>query len=313
MIKASIIYDAIGDDAPRILTFELIYPRFIHAELMTHRVFSRNAASSRAIPVMTMIQMIRDNIALPASWRFNEKGMQGFTEVPETIAHQAEMLWRMGLEAVIPIAERMNDINLHKQHINRLLEPWALIRTVVTSTQWANWFSLRDHPDADPTIAALAAEMKKAMDASTPTHIAAGEWYLPYVSGDQDTIDGCIEWADNVSMIDIQKFRLPAHSREAVATEVMKRVSAARCARTSYKTFDGQKSKVSADFDLFNKLVSADLIHASPTEHQATPDKFHPMTNRWMTSQRHGNFNGWIQHRKELPNENQDNIVGAIF
>lgn len=313
MIKSTIIAYSVGADAPPLPSFELIYPRFIHSELMTHRVFSRNAMSSRAIPVATMIKMIRDNPAMPSSWRMNEAGMQGFTEAPETIAHQAEGVWRMALDAIIPFAEKMIDMKLHKQHINRLLEPWAHMRTVLTATQLKNWFVLRDHPDADPTIAALAAAMKQSLDAATPTLLSAGEWHLPYVSGDQDTIDACIDWAENVSVLDIDRYRLPAHDRQMVATEVMKRVSAARCARTSYATFDGKVSTVSADFGLFDKLISGELIHASPTEHQACPDMFHPLTKRWLSPNRHGNLNGWIQFRKELPNENQDKIIGAIF
>ena len=65
MIKAKIIADSINSKRCRLTSWVLEYPRFIHAEIMIHRVFSRNAASSRAIPTEKIIQNIIDDPAMP--------------------------------------------------------------------------------------------------------------------------------------------------------------------------------------------------------------------------------------------------------
>lgn len=305
------ILRSVGIDAPPLTSIQIVYPRFIHSELMTHRVFSRNAASSRAVPVRRVIADLREQIALPSQWRMEERGMQGFTEAPYAAGVRAEVIYRRAMEAAIREAEELANLGMHKQHINRLLEPFAHMTTLITSTQWNNWFALRDHPDADPTIAELARVMKDAIDAVEPTLLGSGEWHLPYVTGDDEAIASCIEYANSASVLELDKLHIRSDDRKLTAMEVMKRVSAARCARTSYKSFKtGKASTVSEDFDLFSKLVTADLIHASPTEHQATPDRFLVTNRRWMTPAKHGNFNGWIQHRKELPNENLDTVIG---
>lgn len=242
----------------------------------------------------------------------NERGMQGFTPAPETVVSQAEMIWSLAMASASGFAKQLDALGLHKQHVNRIMEPFAHIRVVVTATQWKNWFGLRDHPDADPTIQRLASLMKQAMDASTPTLLKRGQWHLPYV--DAEAIQTCTDYANAASVLDLDRLHIRSDDRALTALEVMKRVSAARCARTSYKSFTTNKaSEVLEDFDLFQKLVSADLIHASPTEHQASPDFWMSRNKRWLTPQQHGNLNGWLQFRKSLPNENLDATVGAEF
>lgn len=154
----------------------------------------------------------------------------------------------------------------HKQVVNRILEPWSHISVVVTATEWANFFALRDHKDADPTMRALAQAMKKAMKASEPKLVKQGEWHLPYIR---------------------------PHEMELYDTEILLMRSAARCARVSYLRHDGQMPSLSDDRRLYKQLVEGDLVHASPTEHQATPsdDGFY------------ANFRGWLQFRKFIPNE----------
>lgn len=305
MILAKVIADSIGVDAPRLTTLELVYPRFIHAELMTHRVFSRNASSSRAIPVKKLIADLRATPALPVEWRMDESGMQGFTAANETQAREAEAIYIAAMEDAIRHAERLDAAGFHKQHVNRLLEPFAHIKVVLTATQWRNWDGLRDHPDADPTICALAKAIIAARDASTPQTLLMGNWHLPYIEEeDAEPVALFLKSAD--------RQELGLHSDDHLAAvDLLKRVSAARCARTSYKTFDGKRSTVPADLKLFNKLVTSDLIHASPTEHQAAPDAWLTKGKRWMSPHRHGNLKGWCQFRKFLANENLDDLPVA--
>ena len=290
MISAQIIADSFGQDAPRLTTFELVYPRFIHAELMTHRVFSRNASSSRAIPVARMHKAIREMPALPVEWRMDEPGMQGWTLATPEQAEEAKIIYLEAMEDAIRHAERLAAKKYHKQHINRITEPYQHIRVCLTSTEWLNWDGLRDHPDAEPTIQALARAMKAARQAHQPSFLHAWDHHLPYIEEtDRVAAQGFID-GTNFSVQDI-----------------LIRVSGARCARTSYKTHNGLRSEIADDLRLFNKLVTSDLIHASPTEHQASPD-FLLIKERWMTPELHGNFRGWKQFRKTLPNENLDSL-----
>lgn len=282
LIQATILADSISEAGVRLTTMELVYPRFIHSELMTHRVFSRNASSSRAIPTKRAIKMIRENPAVPASWRMNQAGMQGYEVASEETTRSAQEVWLAAMEDAIRHAEAMDALGIHKQVVNRITEPFSHIKVVVTSVYWDNWFGLRDHPAADPTIAALAAAMRQAYDASEPKLLRRAEWHLPYITEQELAIHG---------------------------VNLCKKISAARCARTSYNNHDGSKTTVQGDVDLHDRLLVDQPIHASPAEHQATPDFRVNARGMWMNPDKHGNLHGWIQYRKLLANENMDEKV----
>jgi thymidylate synthase ThyX len=282
-ITAQIIADSISPAGIRLTTFQLRYPRFIHAELMTHRVFSRNASSSRAIPVKKMIEDLRYELAQPVFWGSNKPGMQAGDELTGEVLDQVKTWWREGAEAIIPIVEKMVDTGLHKQVANRMLEPWAHINVVVTATDWANFYALRRHSDAQPEIKALADAMWDAQQASSPQLLNLGVWHLPYVRDEE-------------------------HFEHD--TELLKKISVARCARVSYLTHDGRQTTAEEDILLYDRLVGSHPLHASPAEHQATPDE--ELTSYqmdllqgsgWRKPELHGNLNGWIQLRKTLPGE----------
>lgn len=264
MIYAKIVADSVSGANKRIVTVECQYPRFIHGEVMTHRVFSRNAMSSRAIPVAKMIEQARGNPAMPVHWGANQPGMQASAEVQHAL--HAMDLWRMAAAAAAGIAEQMAAIGLHKQVANRILEPFQWMRTLITSTEWDNFFELRCHPDAQPEFQVLAKAVKDAADNSTPVvrYSAATDeaWHLPYVSADERL-----------------KLRLG----------VLKKISTARCARVSYLTHDGETPDIDKDLELYEYLVGSTPIHASPCEHQAQAHDYATHVSR--------NFRGWVQHR----------------
>lgn len=268
MISAKVILDSVSRNGVRLTTMELVYPKFIHGEFMTHRVFSRNASSSRAIPVRTMLERIRKDPAGPVSWGQDKKGMQAGEEIadPET----AKTLWLEAAASACNMAEKMLDLGLHKQIVNRITEPFAHIHVLVTATEWDNFFLLRDHPDAQPEIQVLARLMKSAMEESAATMRDPGEWHLPFL-----TIAEMNDLSDDVLNI-----------------ETMKRASTARCARVSYLNHDGSAPSIEKDLKLYDQLITAKPIHASPTEHQATPTQ---SSLEWS-----GNFRGWHQHRKDI-------------
>lgn len=275
-ISAKIIADSISEAGKRITTLQLCYPRFIHAELMTHRVFSRNASSSRAIPVSKMIEQVRTNPAMPIHWGKNQAGMQAKEELDAEHKAVVQDMWLTAARHAAELAHHMMEAGAHKQVVNRILEPFQWIHVVVTSTEWGNFFELRAHEDAQPEIHHLAVMMREAMDASTPVLLHLGEWHLPYVSAE--------ERMDNDLFI-----------------EDAKKISAARCCRVSYLKHDGHASTIEEDLALCDRLVGARPLHASPFEHQATPDVLVPDVQvgaHWKQQHLHGNFVGWIQHRK---------------
>jgi hypothetical protein len=197
----------------------------------------------------------------------------------------------------------MAEVGAHKQIVNRLLEPFTHIRTLVTATDFDNFFGLRLDSGADPTMQALANEMWTALAKSRPVPLKFGQWHLPYVNQ-----------KDKAFLAEINNF-IDDTDGDLEPIEYLKRISAARCARLSYKSNEtGRTATVAEDLALYNRLMGAQPLHASPTEHQATPDvaatahwvdedgqtedKIH-----WYHPHQHGNFRGWIQFRKQIPGE----------
>ena len=268
MFEAKIILDSVNESGDRLTTFQLRYPRFIHSELMTHRVFSRNAMSSRAVPVAKMIAQVRDNPAKPTHWGTNKPGMQATEEVPTA---SAEHLWHKAAKLAADVAEQMVKLNLHKQVANRILEPFQWMNTIVTATEWDNFYLLRAHPDAQPEFQKLAVMMLEAQKSSQPKLLRAGEWHLPYVTVAE------LEDMKSARTGELHPFRVGQ----------MRKVSAARCARVSYLTHDGRRPELHEDLALFDRLAGGVPLHASPLEHQGTPGMYDC-----------GNFKGWTQFRK---------------
>lgn len=276
-IEVKVIEDSVSAAGNRLTTLQLKYPRFIHSELMTHRVFSRNASSSRAIPVAKVIEQVRNDPAMPIHWGANQPGMQADVELTGESLAEAERLWILGANDAANIAQQMLNLGLHKQVANRGLEPYQWIHVVVTATEWDNFFELRCHPDAQPEIHKLAVMMREAMRASLPYVLKEGDWHLPYVSQDERSD---AQWEEDKS--------------------ILMKISAARCARVSYLTHDNLAPIVAKDLELYERLVGSKPIHASPVEHQATPDYYDDFLECWNFSNLHGNFVGWIQQRKLL-------------
>lgn len=292
MISVKVIADSISESGKRLTTLQLVYPRFIHAEFMTHRVFSRNASSSRAIPVAKMIQMVREDPAMPIHWGKNQAGMQAKEELTGVDLAGAQDLWCLAAQQAASIAETMNRIGLHKQVANRILEPFQHMHTLVTATEWDNFFELRCHEDAQPEIRELAHVMRYRMHNATPKLLKSGEWHLPYVL-ESDYDDVARYRREAMGMTDLE-----AWDDDGI-DEMLRQISAARCCRVSHLKHDGTSPNVGDDLALCERLAGARPIHASPFEHQATPDGLkHGLV--WQSPHLHGNFVGWCQYRKMI-------------
>lgn len=253
----------------RLTTLEVVYPRMVHSEDLRHRMKSCNVASSRAIPVQKILNEVCENPVIPIHWGAAQKGMQAFNEVPPDTQEKARRIVLRLRDQAVAAAEELLELGLHKQVINRYLEPWMWCTVLATATDrcWRHFDSLRRHVDAEPHIRRIADIAAQAREQSTPVVLQDGQWHLPLFG-----FDGDEQITDPWQQV---------------------KVSAGRCARVSYKTHDGRRD-VQADIDLADRLV-ADR-HYSPTEHQAmVVDPSEVIIS---------NFSGgWKQYRKFLPGE----------
>lgn len=278
-ITAKIIADSLSQSGIRITTMELEYPRFVHAELMTHRMFSRNAASSRAIPIKKVRHMVKNAPARPYHWGANQSGMQAKAQVRGRKLKMAKLAWAIAAKLARVSHWLLEKSGVHKQITNRVVEPFQTIKVVVTATEWQNFLWLRDHQDAQPEIAVLAKQVASELRRSTPKRLKQDEWHLPYLTA-----------ADKVKYPKIE---------DQLA------ISVSCCAQVSYRTLDKEIGKAHR---IMNSLTSGSRIHASPFEHQAQPmgiKKKYPHMDKLGITHRDskgnnwsGNFRGWIQHRQ---------------
>lgn len=243
---------------------------------MTHRLFSRNASSSRAIPIEKMIKRIQDDPAMPVYWGKNQRGMQAAEELEPDAIVTASEIWLEARDAMLVYVAGLQRLGVHKQIVNRLLEPWSHITVLVTATEWGNFFNLRYHRDAQPEIGRLAQVMYEAIDQSKPRELNYDQWHLPYVRSEDAEI--CPD------------------------SEILAQVSAARCARVSYLNHDGRRPRLTEDLKLFDRLMGGVPKHASPTEHQAKPAT--------SLSYQSGNLTGWHQYRKMIEGEYMPDFKG---
>ena len=278
------------EGVPDLVTLELRYPRFIHSEIMTHRMFSRNASSSRAIPVKKMLEQVADSPAMPIHWGKNQPGMQAGEERTNLIGFDNKYTplewWKVASEEACNFAKDFEIGGYHKQIVNRLLEPFQFISVVVTATEWDNFFDLRLHPDAQPEIQELARCMKEAIDTATAEVILKPYRHLPYVPNTEN---------------------IPATDGEFYDWDTAIKASVARCARVSYLNHDKTSPELEKDVKLHDMLLSAG--HMSPFEHVAHPmeQPYHgPLRSKGIThmdSKGHmwsGNLRGWVQYRQEI-------------
>lgn len=279
--RAKIIADTVSAQGVRITTFEVEAPRYLLAEINTHRVIARSAASSRAIPIEKRIRMVEDHPYVPAVFGRNKPGMQSDEALDGTEAYQANAFWMQARDSAVESAKRLKAVGVHKQQANRILEPFCGYTGVMTGTEWDNFFKLRAHAEADPGFEILATKMRDLYETSTPRENGV---HLPYVDDvTLDELDGCVESA--------------------------MQVASARCARVSYKTFDGKTSTLDKDVELCERLISSG--HFSPFDHVGYADTTETRTDGtyWSNPRSHRHFYGWIPFRVYI--ERSQGIVCA--
>lgn len=265
-LNVEIVADSISSRGYRITTFALEYPRYIHAQMMTHRMLSRNAQSSRAIPTKKLIERTNgvEHSVLPEQFYRNKKGMNPGEPLPEDLNTKAQFAWIDAKHSCVQAARRLVDLGVHKQWANRLLEPFTTIKALFTGTgkEWAHFFHLRDHGDAQAEIRILAGRMRDTYSKSEPKQVPI---HAPY--GDPEI------WGNDLGL------GISLRIRQAIA----------RCARVSYLSFEtGTFSDLDKDLKLYELLTESDPPHASPLEHVAFAMN---------DDQYHANFQGWQSYR----------------
>jgi len=264
-ISATVICASRAPNGVVLYTIVCTYPRYILAEVNTHRALSRNSMSSRAVPIKKVLAQVWSDPMMPVEWGQNQAGMQAPTQLTGWRKTAAKLTWKAAAKAACVFAYIFSKIGLAKQVGNRILEPWQAMTTIVTSTEWDNFFELRDHKDAQPEFRELAREIRKQMAMTHIHSLNFGEWHLPFVREDE---------------------------KQAHTVQTLLKMSAARCARVSYLTHDGQRPSMDKDVALYERLVGSVPAHSSPVEHQATPLE--------SGKERSNNFRGWHQYREML-------------
>jgi hypothetical protein len=306
---------------------QLTHPRIVHAEFNTHCMFARNASSSRAIPFKKTVERVLEDPFIPEHWGINQSGMQAFAELEGLKRDRAIKHWLEARDEAVRIATEMAaatcthcdgginweyakrpggvteristpcyfcggdgiGLNVHKQIVNRLIEPWSWITVCVTgdAAAWSNYFALRCHPDAQPDIQKQAYMAQKEYYESTPQPLQPGQWHCPYIKFEE--FAEIREWENN--LWDTDATYATAKSVGDMPAVVL--ISTGRCARTSYLTQEGTRD-FAEDIKLHDRLRYHTPLHASPFEHVciATGD-----------DQRYAKYVGWKSYRHFLPKE----------
>lgn len=263
--ECRVIADSVSPAGKRLTTIVATYPRSIHSEWLTHRMFSRSSASSRAIPIRKLEAQILHDPALPVYWGSAKPGMQAGAELPADVIDDCRDLILAHRDAAVALATRLELRGMHKQDANRYLEPWMFITVIVTATEWGNFFRLRCHEAAHPSFRKIAEMTRDAMQASVPRQMSSNGWHLPF-------------WQPGDDML-----------LRGISLEDARKIAVARCARVSYLTHDGEHDPAK-DLDLAKRLAA--MGHWSPFEHvaQALDDP----------EARVGNLLGWKQYRADV-------------
>lgn len=288
--SAKVLKDSLSPSGGRLTTFEVVLPRLVLSEFNTHRVFSRNSASSRAIPIEKRIIAVESDPFIPTAFGKNKSGMQASEDLNTEDSSLAEAAWRDACRDAVASARKLSQLGVHKQLANRILEPFCWHTIICTSTEWENYFALRCHPDAQPEIKKASELMEAAYKLSRPSKLKTSDWHLPLVD-------------------DLDELKSSGYD-----TNQIKKISVGRCARVSYLTHQGTRDP-DADIALCDRLATSG--HMSPFEHVARPmtrkDCERALLSLGATAvdaldlNPHvffsGNFRSWVQFRKEIVNE----------
>lgn len=326
-VVVKIVCDSISEAGIRLITYELVYQRMVHSELLTHGMLVRNAASSRAIPFNKMAEQLT---ARPVRFGQANPGMQDKGEDYKASIdgeynqrHERfdqitpEEAWHRAKEDALDWSERFYKAGYHKQVYNRLTEPFQMMKTVLSGTELENFFWLRNHGAADPTLEELARCMHEARVQSVPRALKSGQWHLPYVAYLGGVEEGW-EYYEDLPETHEEGYLLKGFTKKLSLEEAIK----VSCARTAAVSFRNEDYGLEKCLEVYARLIGDERKHASAMQHAATPmheNSFPLDTNTsylpdtWQEGVSHADrngqlwsaqFKGWIMWRKTIAGEN---------
>lgn len=215
----------------RLTTLHCVYPQFIHQQVLTHRMFSRNSSSLRAISFDRASEEFE--IVYP-TWTEEKKGMQGNIITDEDKQDLASSYVDCMYNDVRHWCKKLESLGVHHQDINNYLRPFQNIHTVITATDFENFFQQRLHESTKPDMQRLAQLIYTALEESKPEENCH---HAPMLNDLWDS---------------------------TFSNEQLYLISAARLARISYFKWQDDPQK---DLELAKKLIENN--HPSPFEHIA--------------------------------------------
>lgn len=308
MYKCEVLADSLSPDGHRLTTMKITFPRFILAEFNTHRMFSRNSASSRAIPFKKMVKMVEENCFVPLAFQKDHKGMQGSEYIEDDRSCRSQ--WYGARDEAVHAATELNRLGVTKQLCNRLLEPFMWHTVIVTSgiEGFQNFFDLRcpnygagykswkefiafkekaestinfkdmtflekqsfNTSQAEIHIQAIAELMYDAYwdEKNPPKRLKHNEWHIPF--GDQfDLVQLNLLCLDHFGIENEEGQKQMSPLYLAEKMDEYKlKIAVARCARISYETL-GDDPKIDYAADIKLYNILAKSGHFSPFEHVA--------------------------------------------
>lgn len=269
-VSAKILkYSESRETSKKIATFVVTVPKFVQAHINSRRTLSRNSASSRAMPAYVVRKRVLKDPFIPVEFGKNRAGMRGGEQLGGIKIFFARQAWLLARFVPCFLHSFCEKLGLHKEVTNRLIEPWMFVEVILTGTEWKNFIKLRADNAAQPEMQIIAKDIDRLLRESAPEILETGQWHLPFVSDEEKAF---------------------------IDHEILLKVSAARCARVSYKLFDGKSSNPEKDIILCDRLIEQG--HWSPFEHVAQASNF---------LENSGNFVGWKQYRKTFKSESGGN------
>ena len=319
-IKVEIVADSINQQGDRLTSLVLTYPRIIHAEMMTHRMFSRNASSSRAVPIQKMIEAVKNNTFCPFEFQKAHKGMQGSEYFTGKDKQECVDLWLESAELALQQAEKMKAKGISKQIINRILEPYQYYKVLITGSKegWENFFKLRN-----PSYSWQGKGEFKSWKDLVKSHFKEG--------ASRDWVDG-LENTSVLERLQINKGQAEIHMmmlsekiydviQESVpiqlkpnewhipmisdleslklSTDDQIKLSVGRAANTSY-TVVGDEKELTLEHAIKIHDKCVELVHSSVFEHCA----------RAMSDEEHGSY---IKGKIDLIDVDEPEYNGGIY
>lgn len=318
--RAEVVADSVSPQGKRVTTLEAEMPRIVLAEFNTHRMFSRNSASSRAIPVHKQIEKLLVEPFIPERFGINQKGMQSYAWLDGLARDEALRIWLRGRDRAVTTAfelilgeERASDMFKYSPTAGE----YATIDQLEAGFEAAKKLIIKELDKEDPADVEILNVHKQLANRGLEPYmwhtviVTATEWEnfmaLRIDEHAQAEIRKPAELmlaamkSSTPEALDYGQWHVPfvqPDEKQELDTETKIKISCARCARTSYLTHRGVRD-YGEDLTMYGRLAGPG--HMSPMEHSCRPNE--------EGEPQKGNLLGWHQHRADLPHEENFGLI----